>query len=901
MSDDDLTRGPSLPGTGAPGVNTDALTNAATRAVTPTPALSPGGRPIGTSRFAPGAIIAGRYRLVALLGKGGMGEVYRAEDLTLDHPVALKFLHDGPAFDTADPARLAQFHNELRTARQVSHKNVVRLYDLGEADHRRFLTMEYVDGEDLASLLRRIGRLPADKAVDIARQLCAGLAAAHERGVVHRDLKPANVMIDGDGNVRITDFGLAVAAGDAEAVRAGTPHYMAPEQLAGQPAAIQTDIYALGLILFEVLTGRRAFDAKTMADLLRQHESGQITTPSSVVRDLDPALERVIMRCLEKDPAKRPASALAVAAALPGANPLADALASGETPSPELLAAAGEKEALGVGRGLAALAFVVVGMAINVILAPATSFTGFVPMDKPPAVLADRAQRILASVGYLDPIGDQASAFSITEDFVRWHAEHDRSPARWNALRGGSPAVIRFWYRSSPRTMAPTAAQRNVSMTDPPLNVSGMTLVKLDTRGRLEELSVVPPQFDPDPAPNAAPDWPALFDAAGLKMDAFTPATPQWTPREYADARAAWEGPLESTPERPDLRVRVEAAAYHGRPVSFAIVGPWTRATRMQTTPTPLSQTVLSTLVELMTAAFVAAALLLARHNVRSKRADMRGAARLAAAVIVGFTVTWVLAAHHFTDVSTELSAFTKQFSLFLFEAALLWILYLALEPYVRRFWPDAILGWTRLLSGRVRDPRVGRDILIGCVSAFAIGLPEMAYFLLPGRLGAPPPFPVSGTSVVALTGVSRLIGLACDQIARSLFVSLLAVLGIVLLRLIFRRMSIAIAAAFALLMLAQASQVLASETTWWITAIFQLWIIMAVLFVIVRFGLLATVVTLSIGNFSGDIPLTPNLSHWTATTSNLMVAIVVGVAFFAYYAARAGEPLFGDLERAQG
>src|SRR5437879_8478203 len=159
-----------------------------------------------------------------------MGEVYRADDLTLDQTVALKFL---PAGVAADSDRLAQFHAELRIARQVSHKNVCRLYDLGEHEGRRFLTMEYVDGEDLASLLRRIGRLPADKAVDIARQLCAGLAAAHERGVLHRDLKPDNVMLDGRGKVRITDFGLAGLAESfrGDEVRSGTPAYMSPEQL----------------------------------------------------------------------------------------------------------------------------------------------------------------------------------------------------------------------------------------------------------------------------------------------------------------------------------------------------------------------------------------------------------------------------------------------------------------------------------------------------------------------------------------------------------------------------------------------------------------------------------------------------------------------------------------------
>ena len=163
-------------------------------------------------RFAPGTLFTGRFRIVAPLGRGGMGEVYRADDLKLGQTVALKLL---PDHLVQDPARLAQFHNEVRVARTISHRNVCRTYDIGDADGRPFLTMEYVDGEDLASLLRRIGRFPQDKAIEVARQLCAGLAAAHERGVLHRDLKPANVMIDGDGHVRITDFGLISTLGIA--------------------------------------------------------------------------------------------------------------------------------------------------------------------------------------------------------------------------------------------------------------------------------------------------------------------------------------------------------------------------------------------------------------------------------------------------------------------------------------------------------------------------------------------------------------------------------------------------------------------------------------------------------------------------------------------------------------
>src|SRR5687767_8732773 len=246
------------------------MTGVVTTATGPMPAPPP-------EAFAPGAIVAGRYRLVALLGRGGMGEVYRADDLTLDQPVALKFLPGGVI---AGDVRLNRFHNELRTARQVAHRNVCRVYDLGEANGRQFLTMEYVDGEDLASLLRRIGRVPQDKAVEIARQLCAGVAAAHDRGVIHRDLKPANVMIDGEGNVRITDFGIATAMGTAEEGFVGTPQYMAPEQINGQAASIKTDIYSLGLVLFELFTGRRTIDSRTLADLKAFHSSGTVTTPS---------------------------------------------------------------------------------------------------------------------------------------------------------------------------------------------------------------------------------------------------------------------------------------------------------------------------------------------------------------------------------------------------------------------------------------------------------------------------------------------------------------------------------------------------------------------------------------------------------------------------------------------
>src|SRR5262245_22931618 len=230
-------------------------------------ATTPDSRPSSSlhGRFDPGTRLGSRYRIVGLLGRGGMGEVYRADDLELNQAVALKLLPDALARNADDLARLRQ---EVRVARQIAHPNVCRTYDIAEADGQVFVVMEYVDGEDLASVLRRLGRPTPDKAVEIARQLCLGIGAAHENGVLHRDLKPANIMIDGRGRVRITDFGLAGTAEElaAEGAAAGTPAYMAPEQRRSGTAAAQSDIYSLGLVLYEIFTGKRAADETPSPD-----------------------------------------------------------------------------------------------------------------------------------------------------------------------------------------------------------------------------------------------------------------------------------------------------------------------------------------------------------------------------------------------------------------------------------------------------------------------------------------------------------------------------------------------------------------------------------------------------------------------------------------------------------
>ena len=270
--------------------------------------------------FTPGTILADRYRIVGLLGRGGMGEVYRADDLKLGQSVALKFL---PTAFASDPAHRERFIAEVRITRQLSHPNICRVYDIGEFEGHHFLSMEYIDGEDLASLIKRIGYLPNEKAVDVMRQLIAGLSAAHERGILHRDLKPANIMLDGQGRVRITDFGIAIAAEDMQAGQiSGTPVYMAPEQFNGQGATMSSDIYSLGLVLYEVYCGKKAFTASTLVEL-RKEKNRRLMAPSEIRPGVDPNVERLILQCLECDPNARPASMAQLATGLPGGERLA--------------------------------------------------------------------------------------------------------------------------------------------------------------------------------------------------------------------------------------------------------------------------------------------------------------------------------------------------------------------------------------------------------------------------------------------------------------------------------------------------------------------------------------------------------------------------------------------------
>jgi serine/threonine-protein kinase len=757
----------------------------------------------------------------------------------------------------------------------VAHPNVCRVYDIGQVNGLHYISMEYVDGEDLGSLLRRIGRLPVDKAIETARKLCAGLAAAHEKGVLHRDLKPANIMIDGRGQVLIMDFGLAGFSGQLQGdIRSGTPAYMSPEQLAGTEVTIRSDIYSLGLLLYELFTGKRAFEAASLMELMEMQERAAPASVTTLVKELDPAVERAIQRCLQPDPRKRPASALAVAAALPGGDPLAAALAAGETPSPELVAAAGETEGLPPKVAVAWLAAALLGIVAVAVLAPGQAVTTKLPLENSPEALTLDARTIIKSFGYTARPGDTAWGLEYDGDYRNYLTKHPKeAAARWKNPAAGQPPLVAFWYRESPRPLS-AAWQFNVAVgyDDPPFEMSGMVRLRTDPDGKLQEFEAVPPQVEAAAPPSEAFDWARLFQSAGLDQSRFQPVDPQWTPLANWDARAAWTG----ADPRNGAKLRVEAAAWRGRPVSFRIVGPWTVPARMM----PLDsgdQTAFQVLLYLV----LVAACVLARYNFRAGRADLRGAARMSAWFFVCLAASLFLNMHH-SATAQEVSGFWRVAAAASINAGVVWVLYLALEPWVRRSWPHTMISWTRYTTRGIRDPLVGRDLLYGAGCGALSGILGVLETAL---RGGQPSFP----SLNALLGVRHETAAMLNALPAALSSTMVFFFMLFLLRVLLRKQWIAATAFVALMSIIPA---IGSANPW--VSILEGALFFGVLaFVLLRFGLLAVIVAITSLELLSTCPPTLDLSAWYVGLVPIPLVVVALMAIYGFRTSLAGRPLF--------
>ncbi|MBL0926165.1 MAG: serine/threonine protein kinase [Phycisphaerales bacterium] len=759
-------------------------------------------------RFAPGEVLLHRYRLVVSLGRGGMGEVYRADDLELGQSVALKFL---PAEVAADTARLAMLRAEVASARQIAHTNVCRVFDICRAETSEgplaFLCMEYVDGSDLASLLTRIGRFPGEKAADVARQICFGLAAVHDAGFLHRDLKPGNILLDGRGRPRLADFGLAAPHDTEFRGIAGTPEYTAPEVARGERPSRRSDIYSLGLILYELFTGRAATpDVESFDDLRRRLDTPdfQPARPSTLVGDLAPGVEQAILACLDPDPAQRPPSAIAVAARLPGSDPLAAALAAGETPSPELVAASGPRGGLSIGAAALMLLGIVAAALTTIAVTAPRSLLAWARPAKSVEVLTDRARELIGTLGFEQNPVDWHSAVSIRQSLLD---QAKGLPAdKLRPVFAGFPGAYVFWYRQSVAPLEPDDISRILRAYQPAHVHPGDLVVQMDTQGRLDRLQAVPPVYS-EPNPHAPADpIPFLFEAAGLDRTRFEKIPPQRRCPVDADQTLAWKGPArpDSVPVHlgPDAAtVVVHAGLADGQAVFFSVdeagAGP-----NIFEKPPPrpaASERNISigfgVLISVLTAGF----LVMAVRNLRSGRGDPRGATR-ASLVMLALGVVYCLCLYDRQPSPMELFFTGAGYSPILWSIAQFWLFYVAMEPAVRRLWPHTLITWSRLVAGRVRDPAVGRDVLTGLVfgggaAAATLGLVLLGQTLL----GQQPRPPVKG-GVLTYT-LAQSVGDAAARLLTAVMYASCGMFSLVLGRILLK--STPLAMLFALILLA--------------------------------------------------------------------------------------------------
>jgi len=553
-----------------------------------------------------------------------------------------------------------------------------------------------------------------------------------------------------------------------------------------------------------------------------------------------------------------------------------------------MVAAAGEVGALKPSVALGFLGATLAGIAIAAFLSPRAFLHGSVPLEKPPDALVERSKEIARRLGYAGKPAGTAWGISVNTDYRRWVEKNDKGNDRWNDVPTGRPAILYFWYRQSQARLIQERFRGDdfgwwaPSETDPPVNRSGMIGVELDTLGRLIRFAAVPaplPTSSPA-AGQAAPDWAALFSEAGLDMAAFVKTEPRWVPPFFADTREAW---IESKPKRPDRPMRVEAAALGGRPVYFELAGPWTRPPGTALPDPSGAQAVGEPFAVGVLLLLIVAGWLIARRNLRLGRGDRRGAMRLAAFLFSSAFIGWALYAHHVAGVA-ELPIFLAGVGLALFGAALAWILYIALEPILRRRWPDSLIAWTRLLSGRLTDPLVGRVVLAGALLGTFEAILWEAARIADQTLQSPPParlfvFPMTllGPRLVA----SHLFG----TIGVSLFSAVANAFLFTLFRAALKKDWLA-AAAFVLFW--TFVNFLAGGP---LLAAAGILVTTGYIVFFLRFGLLVLFVEDYFSHFL-QFTLTTDSSAWYAGTSLFLLIVLAAIAVYGFRTATAGQPL---------
>jgi len=588
--------------------------------------------------------------------------------------------------------------------------------------------------------------------------------------------------------------------------------------------------------------------------------------PSNLVPDIHPLAERAILRCLEQDPRDRPLSALAVALALPGGDPLAAALAAGETPSPEMVAAAPTGGSLRPAVAGACLAGVLLCLGGIVAMSGKVMAYRQVPLPHSPEVLAHRAGNLLAGLGYPEAPADRAYGWELHKGYY----ESLRAKGR-SGNPADDPPLYLFWYRQSPGRVTRTG--RTEGPQGPP-RTPGEAYVVLTPEGHLYRLEIVPDRNAAPAGPAPPPDWQALLRAAGLDPARLSPIPPIWPPAVFADARAAWR-----------LRdpTRVQAAAYRGKPVSFEIVEPW----HSPAVPLLEPQTGQVGHTLLVYGLAFLSAVPLAHKNLRLGRGDRRGARRLA---VVGFSlllIRWFLGGRHFFDLK-EVETLLEAAIFSLAGGALLWYGYIALEPAFRRRWPRRIISWSRLLAGNVRDPLVGRDILAGCLFGLTVALLNCCWDLVESSFGGTPALRL--ITVEPLLGFPGVLSRFSASVLGMIQASFILALVFLLLQVLLRKESRAFAGLAILYGTAGVFYTREHMPLWLMLIAVGLQLFL-MFFAWARFGLLTDMSGRLVYVLALRYPLNLDLSVWYSEATLFAVLAIGGLALYGFAVSTASQP----------
>lgn len=872
------------------------------------------------ARFMPGQLLADRYRIVSMLGRGGMGEVYRAEDIRLGQTVALKFL---PVERASNRRHLEYLYKEVRLSQRLTNPHICRVHDLVEVDGQHCLSMEYIEGEDLKTLLRRVGPLPEPKALELAYQICQGLHAAHQVGVLHRDLKTANIMIDELGRARIADFGLAREKNliDPSEGLTGSPNYMSPEQMASNETSVQSDIFSLGLILFEVLTGKPAHNARSRGEIVAMHQRDEAEQAILKRNDISPAVVTSIAKCLHRKPSDRPVSVAAFAETLPGRLSLSDAFGSGEMASPEMLAEVRSRnDAIDRHR----IAWIVAA-SISVLVAVAyfsKTFQRF-GIDRSLTSLADDASEYRQSLGW--PAGNSiVYGYVANRPAMQWFSNNDAKPDQLNSDQKAYSAYESsyFWYRESQTpliALLPNWKGDGFLVVDevrPSIHAPDGMHMRLDAQGNLKYYSAIlsadsfsiqqTDSPDPEDIQND-PWWHQPLELAGLspsEISRLQAVPPQFTPLGFADERLSWILPttdddpssLVNSKAKTDtangdtaINTRIEQmvridAARSGRTVTyFRIVMPWDDASPVIRWSGFASRNrVLAFLFFTWIPLLLGLIVWQVRKNLNAKQADRLGAIRLAS--LGGFSVImiWLLGGTHAID-ALELDTFLTALAGACLVYVIMWLTYIAFEPVVRRHWPTSLVSWSRLLHGNWDDSLVGRDLLIGCTVGAWAAIGKHLVFDLPSLWGDATFGLPNVTNLTPLHGLRMAIGeiatAASQAIVFSIFFQLFFLIA---LRVLTGRTAVAAPIFVAVLSTMVAAQYEPAWLAFVVTAIEMS--VMAYLYL--RVGLLAAVM-MHFVRLMLKWPMTTDVSSWYIETTGIALCVIALVIAVAAYAGR--------------